>query len=149
MRIHIIGIDHGFQRVREVSERFVEPQKRLLICIRKLIGIENITLLAEEYSMEALEKHNDRFTHLQVFSKEFGIRHVFCDPDSAERKSLRILEKNENEHGPREEYWLAKLEECGKDLEGWVVFLCGYDHLQSFRQLCIDSGYDALYERIG
>ncbi len=148
MNIIIIGIDHGFQRVRSMSAVFTLNQRLLTEMIHELISAENVSLFAEEYSQEALDKYGDSQTILQVLSKRYNIRHLFCDPNSEERALLRPIKPSESQYRAREEYWLSLLEGLNLAMSDRVVFLCGYDHLDTFAELCLMKGYVVAKRRI-
>ena len=148
MRIQIIGINHGFQRIRDhLSYDFQVLQDILVERVIILIKEKQTELLSEEYSFEALDIYHDKKTILQQLSETNGIDHLFCDPNTNERALLRFASADEAPHRPREEEWLRRLK-LKNVHNGSIIFLCGYDHVSSFCTLCINDGNDVLSEVI-
>jgi hypothetical protein len=74
-------------------------------------------------------------TMLQQFEKETGIKHRFCDPNSRERKEHGI---GELDHDKRERYWIEQIKDY-KDRK--VLFVCAYDHFDSFAEKLTAAGF--------
>jgi len=148
MRIHIVGINHGFQRLgRAMSVEFMGLQQQLLQHLQELLQEEDVTVFAEEYSSEALIKYGDHETLLQDVARKSGKRHLFCDPNTKERAELRAAKAGERKHAPREEFWLRRLEGA-VSTDSFTIFLCGEEHLVSFSALCSKEGLNVSWELI-
>jgi hypothetical protein len=113
--------------------------------------------VAEEMNEEALaEKGCTTSIPMQVASA-LQIPHRFCDPNRMERVRLEIRQENDirisafpstlpesevatrvaESHAKRERYWLEQL----RSLNFWpVLFVCGAEHVASFRHLLKQEG---------
>ena len=81
-------------------------------------------------------------TELQRFSRDKGIEHRFCDPDSSEKTTLGTevdpQKETETDRRKREEVWLSRIADCkGRR----VLFVCGDDHYDSFAQLLEENDF--------
>lgn len=140
----VVGTSHTIQ--------IGEPE--LLPYLVSLCRKFDVRAVAEEMNEEALtEKDHAASIPMQVASS-LQLPHRFCDPNRAERASLEIRQENEirvqaspsnstlsesdiaarvtKSHAKRERYWLDQLH----SLNVWpVLFICGADHVESFRNL--------------
>lgn len=89
-------------------------------------------------------------------SSYLGLRYCACDPGIEERRRLGIPEYADDPTDPeqqslkaqsgcmREYYWLQRL----KDFAQWpVFFLCGEEHLDTFRKKLLSEGIKAVKGR--
>jgi hypothetical protein len=116
-----------------------------------------ITLIAEEANEEKLCEYKAKTCTGRDISKELGIEHRFCDPNSSERKNLGIPSEyeikerlcfkighsdevnklNEKYWPRREQFWFNKIRD---KIDEPIVFICGSVHLESFKLLLTDEG---------
>lgn len=120
-----------------------------------------VDLIAEEMSREALAMKKVGHSSVETAAGALLIRHLLCDPDSAERRALGIpsyeelkarrgisnafgaetalLEADTRSYWPiREREWLNRLSQVGHEK---VLFILGPDHVDSFTTLLQDAGY--------
>jgi hypothetical protein len=123
--------------------------------LAQLAHSHGVDLIAEEMSREALEMENATKSTVEAVAESLQIRHLLCDPDSAERKALGIpsyedlkvargirhvfeaeealLKADERAYWPiRETEWLNRL---GKFPHRSVLFVLGPDHVDTFSTL--------------
>ncbi|MGB8993173.1 MAG: hypothetical protein WCD80_14055 [Desulfobaccales bacterium] len=163
--IYLIGVDHQLQHN---GNNCAESQKRsafVQYLVNKIKEL-NISLIAEEFNFEALGKSQGTNSSCKIAAQESGIEHRFCDPTTSERESIRIPSKNkiimdlfgkpkkilnhiENKQVNdeermfftlREKFWIDKIKD--KNQEN-VIFICGKDHIVSFKSLVNKEGFDA------
>lgn len=160
MKIYLISTNHANQMIgckHGRSDIFFEYIKSL--CNKH----NDIDLLAEELSIEALEIWKPQGVTASVckkISEKFSINHIFCDPNSDERKQLRIesdreiLERlrkekyshhketeilnleSEKNHPKRERFWLDKILSTNFNS---CLFIIGTKHHESFSLLLRES----------
>jgi hypothetical protein len=158
MKIFIVGVNHKIQYVFKNSTHSTEFKDYLVGKITK----HSISLIAEELSNEAIKqnKTDDSVAHVTALSAD--IKHRYADPDSETRESLgipsekQLKEKlglgrslnadeltrldvaNAKYHPIREEYWLSQIKDqnCSN-----ILFLCGYNHIESFASLLRNEGH--------
>jgi hypothetical protein len=166
--IFILGIDHrSHQFWSPFSEDSILNLENELNAILKK---EKIELIAEEFSLEAGKLHNVEKTTTQKFSESKNIPYMFVDPDSNERKGLGIRsrkdtadklgidifnctkeevdEVNTNHKDAdqlREREWLRRISSYASMN---IIFLCGFEHVSSFKDLAIQSGYYAQISKV-
>jgi hypothetical protein len=128
MKIHLIGLNHGYQlegcRTHD-WERFDE----YLLAFCKAEGID---LVAEELSEWAIQKQSNLGAVGSVarnVASRLHITHRFCDPDEEQRKQWPI----------RECFWLTELRQANGTC---CVFILGAQHVDSFRTLLAKAGFD-------
>jgi len=153
--VYIIGTYHDFQKDDgSLSNHQVEKFKVFLedVCIRK-----GIQLIAEEMSLEALGPLSNRGSSCKQVADKLGLSHLYCDPNSAERKRLGINEQDDiwmdnfysgnqpqvavktridEELVKRRKFWLEKLHDVNRCP---ILFICGARHALPFRGLLIRS----------
>ena len=152
MKAYLIGLNHNIQYIYD--GRPYAPT-----CFREYIESaidqHSISLIAEELSVEAIqrEKASGSISHVIAASK--GIGHVYADPDFQTRESLgipseetikdelglgrtlsseellRLDQEKVKYHSIREEYWLSQINEHF----GNILFLCGDSHVVGFCSL--------------
>jgi len=155
----IIGVNHNIQYVFEGKSPSTESFKQYLVAE---ITKHSISLIAEELSIEAINRNKaiDSIAHVTALS--IGIKHLYADPDLKARESLGIpsekqireelglgrilshgqlacLDEAKSKYYPiREKYWLSQIKDqnCSK-----VLFLCGDSHVESFASLCSNKGH--------
>ena len=140
----LIGLNHKFQighgkflQVDVTKEEFEEFKELLRSCITRYA----ITGVSEEMSEEALFKHTQIPENTSVvhdLAMEVDLPHDYADPDTKTRKLKRI--ENDDQ---REEYWMKKIGEFNNFP---TLFVCGADHIDSFRQLLETNGFEVIIE---
>lgn len=166
MNALLLGLDHGLQIEGSASEWKKFKAYLTDLCLR-----EHPDLIAEELNEEAIKKSkgNDSVARkiIEVLKKKHSLKidHLFCDPDSAQRKILGIkcFKKIAQELGygqgltheqelevdkiwksywdKRERFWLNKLMEQKFKK---CIFLVGANHVDRFGSLLIDNGIQPL-----
>src|SRR6266700_329129 len=138
--VYLIGVNHLVQydapSVKIVREERVAFRTHVLETIQKF----NISLLAEEFSEEAKMKWGVRESILEKLGKDKGIEHRFCEPTPIERKENGI---EQSDGDKREQFWLSRIEDC-KNRN--VLFVCGNEHVESFRKKLITVGFVVEHE---
>ena len=153
--VWIIGTGHEYQKVRSDVHDPGSEQFRAMVATTA--AAKGVRALAEEMSPEALRA--DDSVCRQV-AKSLQIAHRYCDPSSGERTALGIVADDdirwagfyanrdqqdiENDvqaaWAIRENRWLEHL----LDLGAWpVLFVCGADHAESFRDGLRAHGIEA------
>jgi hypothetical protein len=67
---------------------------------------------------------------LEKLGRTEGIEHRFCDPV-------------DNDDDKREQFWLSRIKDC-KNRN--VLFVCGFEHVESFRKKLITADFDVEHE---
>lgn len=160
--VYLIGVVHDVQWDNSLS--LTKDFKRYLA--QKIKGLK-VRLIAEEFSQETLERNGVEKTISQEVASSFGVRHKLCDPDSRERRELRIpsreeikaklnirgavfanseqdrrIEEEKRKYHPvREKFWFDQIR---GESPTTILFVCGADHLESFQSLLSKSGYKAI-----
>ena len=152
-QVLIVGINHQIQMGgQEASKHESDGFKKQLVewCIK-----ENPRAIAEEMSRDAVTEADIHRTVPEEVVEELKLKHKYCDPDRETRAKLRIRDKNEirmdafiadrdpsellkDRERKRERYWLKQLE----FLDTFpVLFVCGYCHVDSFKELLECHGF--------
>lgn len=132
--------------------------------LSSLCDSEYIDLLAEELNEEAIELWKAQDSIARRLAVERKIDHIFCDPDSSERRALGILtyeelrtksnygrvltneqdeclKRDEKSYWPkREDFWLRKIQ---ANSPSRCLFVLGSNHVQSFSTLLSSHGISA------
>ena len=152
-QVLIVGINHQIQmRGQEASKHESDGFKKQLVewCIK-----ENPRAIAEEMSRDAVTEANSHRTVPEEVVEELKLKHKYCDPDRETRAKLGIQDKNNikrdafwvgqdpsralaDRERRREFYWLQQLE-CLNTFP--VLFVCGYCHVDSFKELLECHGF--------
>jgi hypothetical protein len=135
--VYLIGVDHIIQylhneaRVDKATkvEKFVQYLQDNVKSLR-------VHLIAEEFSIEALNKSNATTSTAQKVAGQSNIEHRFCDPTTFERETHNIKRED---HRRRERYWLDCISSNRDDS---VIFICGSDHLDSFSALLLQEQFE-------
>ncbi|UJB19195.1 MULTISPECIES: hypothetical protein [Lysobacter] len=155
----IVGTSHEYQR--RTSDGAINTINDFAEYLRQIIDANDVAAIAEEMSAAALEEHGLQNSVAQEICTRFGIPHALADPGPQEREHLGIQQRNEiavagffgglspeeiearvrRSYDTREEYWIAKLGELGAYP---MVFICGADHVNSFRDKLLAQGHDAV-----
>lgn len=119
---------------------------------------QEVDLIAEEMSEEALMREGIDQTIAQIVGEELGISHLFCDPSSQVRAELGISDtqriridsiikgwdkSKESEvisiSWDRRENYI--LEQIYKRSSSNVLLICGSNHVEAFSQKAQSKGY--------
>ena len=134
--VFLVGANHQYQigpdidpPVEASAEDFAKFDDFLQTVIKryKILGI------AEEMSVCALRKwrvRGDSFPYR--VAKKIGWPHRYCDPDEATQKASNMTDAQ------REQYWIKELIKFDTFP---VLFILGADHVESFKRLLIESGF--------
>lgn len=135
MKIFLIGVDHRIQWTpNHLSPEWYAKLQEFSEYLNHICSKNEITLIAEEFSEEALQKSNALDSVARQVSAKSGVQHLFCDPTTQERQASGILT-----HSQREHFWLDRLALTCHDK---IIFICGRDHLQSFIAKLRKAGHD-------
>lgn len=160
--IYLVGIRHEFQHngrgsIDEISK------KKLISYLESTIKEHGVSLIAEEFNEEALQKSNATIDTVGCLADKLNIKHLFCDPNTEERKIIGIpscdeikkglgftkpylshdevktLDAEKKKYFPqRENFWFEKIKKYPDEV---IIFLCGPDHVEGFESLLVDKGY--------
>jgi hypothetical protein len=85
--IHLIGVDH---RIQVGGGLDAVTLNKFLDHLNDVIRKESVSVVAEEYSEEAITKYRQERSKVVALSvaEEHGLRHIFCDPNSDERREI-------------------------------------------------------------
>jgi hypothetical protein len=156
----IAGTNHLIQMA--IGAGNIRAAKGLYAFLTALCREYAVCTVAEEMSAEALAQCKLTWSVPMQVAESLHIRHRFCDPDGAERRRLGVAEdesilramtavqgmserETESrvavERAKRERYWLDQL----RTLNRWpCLFVCGADHVSSFRKLLEIDGIVAI-----
>lgn len=156
-QIALIGTSHKYQKEdKDCSKQDVQAFKDFL---EKACRVYNIRTVAEEMSEQALEEAHRNNSIPQQAAKALSLKHLFCDPDG-ERRALLGIEyetaivevffdrvscdeakrRKCESRTKRELYWLERLQTVPES-EWPVLFICGADHVKSFKGILEDNGF--------
>ena len=158
MVLYLVGTYHSNQPLGCTEGMYLEFKEYL----PNLCDIESIDLLAEEFSEEALGLWKATTTVAQQLATERQITHIFCDPNTDQRRELGIPNDEELKsklgYGSilnlsqlkqisieelsfwsiREEYWLNRVLEITANK---CLFVLGSGHVDSFSMLLTNRGF--------
>jgi len=124
--IYLVGVDH---QVQHDGPTMIPEREKALSDFSHFLGAKaielRISLMAEEFNEEAMKRNHATKSTVRHVAKCLGLRHLFCDPTSIQRRDLGI-HKDQN---LREEYWLSRLN--GYVKTETILFVCGADHLNT------------------
>lgn len=133
MHVFLVGVNHAIQWSRsDDSLRTKEEVGRFEQYLAEQSRSHQIELLAEEWSEEANRINKVTESTVQSVAARLSIRHLFCDPE--ERAALDVP------RATREKIWRDRIFAAQKER---ILFVCGDDHLDSFRSLLQESGCQA------
>ncbi|MBP6859259.1 MAG: hypothetical protein KBC69_01370 [Candidatus Magasanikbacteria bacterium] len=156
MIVYLIGVNHKVQFINDSSDP--DLNNSFAKYLGELIDRFGATLVAEEFSEEALSVWRATASLTKTVAKKKNVRHKFCDPGKEERKLIEAdtktiihklgipgnkyyrqddISKIEKEDFKlRELYWLEKIRE---ETDDRAIFICGQRHVESFYKLLIDN----------
>jgi len=127
MRIILIGVKHRIQWIpQNTGLEWQQDLDQFAAHIRDIVLEAEADLLAEELSEENIRSSNARDSVARNIASSLGITHIFCDPDTRERRQFAIETDDQ-----RELLWLARL---GGSSASAAVFICGDSHMIHFDQ---------------
>jgi hypothetical protein len=164
--IHIIGTRHALQVWTDAKRKgeSIEAKKKDVEAFEKCLTDAarslRADLIAEEANEEFVGRHGQgAFSVAEAVARKFGIRHLFCDPDTGERRAMGLKTGGEltahataiaNATGhdfmdvhdaelkknfpAREAFWLERLGRFEPNKKS-IIFVCGADHVDSFKAL--------------
>jgi len=168
MRVHLIGTNHCYQ-LRGYKET---NWKAFLKYLLAFCQNEAVDLIAEELNEWEIASWKDQGATGSVareVASRLGIKHLFCDPDEADRERRGIQSRQEladsigagghfrtaaqaaticrlirERSWPiREDFWLEKLQQTDFS---HCAFILGANHVVSFKKLLTSNGFDARVE---
>ena len=139
--IYIIGTGHSTQiwsgAVRDgttdTSAEDVAGFEAFLLDAATALGV---VAIAEEMNEEAIGMRPGGSSVAKAVCARLGIRHAFCDPDTAERRRLGIAKED---WAAREAYWWSAMQRLVWPVET-LLFVCGACHVDGFSALLAREG---------
>ena len=135
MKIFLIGVDHRIQWIpKQLDPEWSAKLQEFSEYLDHICSKNEITLIAEEFSEEALKKSNAVDSVSRQVSAKSGVQHLFCDPTTQERRTSGISTDSQ-----REQFWLDRLTSTCHDK---IIYICGENHLKSFLDKLSMAGHD-------
>lgn len=134
--IYIIGTRHSLQvwtdAVRKGESLDASPQEVAAFESYLLNSTQSLNagIIAEEASEESVAAYVGGSSVAKGVAAQLGIKHLFCDPDTAQRRSIGKV--GEELDAAREAVWLEHLEGCDPNNRS-VIFVCGAKHVDTFK----------------
>ena len=133
--VYLIGVNHSVQHEGALNPLKSAEIERFKSHISESIKTNHITLIAEEFSDESIRLSGISRSVLQGVAAREGIEHRLCDPNTLERREHSIKKQD---HRKREQFWLCRIADAKNQN---ILFVCGSDHVTSFKELLEQSGY--------
>lgn len=136
--VFLIGVNHAIQTYYE--ERGPKTQEKLDSFLEHLVEasqINDCSLIAEEFFETLIESNGGTDSVARLAARRVGVKHLFCDPNAEERRSLGIQQGDPRNAGQREGEWLRRMEDSGQNR---ILFVCGDSHIESFGNLLKTHG---------
>ena len=160
--VYLIGINHNIQH-NGVSCVTIELQSKFIQFLKEKIKEFNIVFIAEEFNEDALNYSKGTIATVEKVAIEAKIKHRFCDPCIKERKEKNIISESELRNKlvirplmrklNKEEQKILKISFLKKErlwfkcienkINDPMIFVCGKDHIKSFKKLLNDKGRKA------
>ena len=159
--VGLIGLDDDKVQVNNGQLR-PEDIKRFRDLLEEACKALAAQAIAEELCEEWVRERKGTDSVCREEARRMGLKHRYCDPNTAKRNELGIRNRTDiyheiqlerGEQTPpreivetayrigderREKYWLEEL----RLLDIWpVIFVCGAYHTESFRKLLEDEGF--------
>lgn len=135
MKVLLVGVDHRIQWVPQpVSPEWQRDLREFAHYLEDQARCAGADVIAEELSEESLARSQARASVAREVASLLEVRHLFCDPDSAQRQQLSIEADVQ-----REQYWLQEIEQARGTV---TLFICGDNHVDSFEQRCKSTGLE-------
>jgi len=145
--IYLVGVDHLKTQWIDEYESNAHFVSLFINSLRQAVKKFKVEIIAEELNEDELAGYNVSKSSSSgyLIARECEIEHIFCDPNLREREDLSIpappctSEQNrKSDFQKRERFWLNKIIHL-KDKA--AVFICGRNHVESFRQLLEGNGF--------
>ena len=162
--IYIVGTAHSVQvwsDAKRSGTSFDASEEMMLafeIYLEAAAKSLNVSMIAEEACEEWVLRHGQGASSVaRDVAKRLGIEHLFCDPDSQERRAIGLKvgpelteyarkvaattgrqfdEVYREERGkgfaPREAIWIERLGNHEPNNHS-LIFVCGADHVETFK----------------
>jgi hypothetical protein len=162
--IHIIGTCHSLQvwtdairngETLDARKESVEEFESYLVEVARLLKAD---MIAEEASGEwVAARGHGAYSVAKGVATEMGIQHLFCDPDTGQRRTIGLKVGEElrthamtvsketgrewtevhdaevkKQFSTREAVWFERLEGCEPNNRS-ILFVCGADHVDTFK----------------
>ena len=148
--IYLVGTNHELQHfakpIRAPESSAAKGRTEFQDFLRTQIERLKPAVVAEESVDEVLKLKGTDSTVKSV-AEECGVKHKYCDPDSATRAKLGVPLGTENYpedekrkyHNIRENYWYLQIKPY---IEQNILFVCGAEHVPSFSAVLAKNGCD-------
>lgn len=163
--IFLIGTSHRFQVAN--SAIVAAHTEAFRVLVRGCAISESVSGIGEEISLAEVQNRDATESVCEEVANALSITHCYCDPNEDERSALGIEQENAilaralisrprgttqeearkhaapliaASHAKREAEWLRRLKAVGLER---VLFVCGANHVDSFRYLLERNGYVA------
>jgi hypothetical protein len=131
----LVGVDHRIQYTNlACGPEWLLEIKTFKLYLKNQAADLNVDLLAEEFNEELVAKNSATKSTVRDAANQSGCRHLFCDPNRAERKEKRI-----DSNDQREMFWLERITASNARR---VLFVCGNDHVNTFTEKLRNEGFD-------
>ena len=139
--VYLVGVDHLIQHTCSMWADKEEQIERFSAFLARKARDLKISGLAEEFNDELLRINHTQISTVAAVAQSLGLEHLFCEPNTQEKEALGISDNDTPENrDARERFWLERLRPlCGKR----VLFVCGDEHLHSFRAKLREAGIPA------
>jgi len=156
--LYLMGVDHSVQYTSPGTDN--QRAYTFIELVDNIIYQHKIEVLAEEFSNEACASNHVSESLCCMYAREHHLKHIYCDPNTDERKSLGIRSHSElmslinsvfgesplfdatrysyykclekEDFPQREQFWLENIMEMKHEN---ILFICGSAHLPSFSYL--------------
>jgi len=148
--VYLVGTRHSYMgqgRDPMYRQKTSAELDKFKAYLKYLVTHLDLQAIAEEMSVEGLRTHPrrdlppDASIAFQVAREMNNIPHCYCDPDTPRRQVLGISvggKDTAEDTRKREADWMR----CVDELDTFpCLFVCGADHVQSFRSVLERSKY--------
>lgn len=140
--IHIIGTGHSTQiwsdAVRNGTS--LDASAAVVSAFEAFLSEAAVALgavaIAEEMSEEGVARKADGASVAKIVCERLGIRHAYCDPDTAARQRLSIAS---DDWAAREAFWANAIQQFAEPGDT-IIFVCGAGHVDRFAALLAREG---------
>jgi len=145
--VYLVGVEHLKTQWIDEYESNARFVSLFINSLRQDVKKFKVEVIADELNEDELAGYNVSKSSSSgyIVAREYQIEHIFCDPNLREREDLSIpappytSEQNrKSDFQKRERFWLDKIIYLK---EKPVVFICGRNHVESFRHLLEANGF--------